>query len=226
MNWPLIHHDCSGFHDFAVFHDFPIFTFVFHLSICFSPNFQENDVSASIRYPIVPPIKTLVGNTAPCQSITTSRNTFAGNHENFERRNPIINESEIRRDPNAVFYSETTASKYHDAKTMVKLNPARPGSGGQTRKLLETGIPLNNPFDLQKPCVDLNPTMSDCGVVRVVRPSGLTDEKMCEIRENLRQKNIGPSNAGSLMKPGSRMCLRSTSMVDFHTKSSKRTQTG
>ena len=213
-----------------IYRDFNIFQQIsvlfFFITLFFFSYFQENDVSASIRYPIVPQIKTLVGNTAPCQTTTTSSNTFAAKHENFERRDPIIKEAQIKRDPDAAFYSETTAAKYHDAKTMVKLNPTRPGSGGQTRKLLETGIPLNNPFDLQKPCVDMNPTMVDCGVVRVVRPSGLTDEKMCEIRENLRLKNIGPSNAGSLMKPGSRMCLRTTSMVDFKLKNSKRTQTG
>ena len=186
-------------------------------------NFPENDLAAAMRFPIVPQIKSLAGNTAPCESVTTNRNIFVS-HKNVIPPEPIIKEAQIKRDPKATFYSETTASKHFEPKKLdQKLEAARPGSGTQTKTLLETGIPVKNPFDLQKPCVDLNPKMDDgCGVVRVVRPSGVSDEKMNEIRAKLKQKNIGPGCAGNLLKPGSRMNFRTTSMVDFHSKNTQR----
>merc|ERR1711976_570554 len=159
-----------------------------------------------------------------CESVTTNRNIFVS-HKNVIPPEPIIKEAQIKRDPKATFYSETTASKHFEPKKLdQKLEAARPGSGTQTKHLLETGIPVKNPFDLQKPCVDLVPNsgIENSGVVRVVRPSGVSDEKMNEIRAKLRQKNIGPSNAGGLLKPGSRMNFRTTSMVDFYSKNTQR----
>merc|ERR1712150_10148 len=132
---------------------------------------------------------------------------------------------EIKRDPNAPFYSETTAGKHFAKKKVERLIPVRPGSGNQTKTLMEAGIPVKNPYDLQKPCVDIAPRPEDIGgIVRVVRPTALDSEKINAIRTKLRQKNVGPSYAGNLLKPGSRMNMRTTSMIDFKSKSTNRVQ--
>lgn len=199
---------------------------VTHSSKEFMPQ-TDDTLRSSLRHPIVPLEKTLVGNTAKCQSDTTNRLVFP-RHGKITRDAPIIHEGELKLDPRATFYDQTTNAQHFDKDTFTKAERAvavEPDPGIQTNALLHSNQPVRDPYDLKKPCIDQVPRLdSRSGMTRVVRPNGLTPEKLNEIRANLRSKNIGPVNSGTCLKPGSRMTLRTTSMAEFHEKSVKRAE--
>lgn len=208
------------------------------------PTYSLEDLQKSVRHPIIPIEKTLVGNTYPSESQTTTRvnYNFTQAHKTHEKPKPIIakNELNVPEKGSAKFETDTFYKcQFNDKNSRLenfeRPKAVKPKQGENTKKLLENGLKPIRLYNYNKPCVDIslekiqeeqNKLMRTDPAMRLMRHNtknqmknqkniNTVEESLDEIRLKLKARSIGPTDAGRLLRPSSKMHLRTENQTRF-----------